>query len=201
MQDAATGIAFRETMAGYFSLGATDPKSGAAAGEASKTQLAMHASIDIEDIAAFIADPQHRSGLSGHIDFPPLGMNIPASHGVFALFAPGDESGLRWMVYELGFQHAGKDYYLAGKKEVRVASLLSMWPATTTLYTRLYEGRDASGPVVGAGVLSLGVSALMSLASTFHASNAPTMGKSMGAMGKFIGFFSRSLFSTYILRR
>ncbi|MDB5802552.1 MAG: hypothetical protein JWL63_3491 [Rhodocyclales bacterium] len=201
MQDAGVGIAFRETMAGHFALGAGDPKAGAALGKTSNIQLAMHASIDVEDIEAFIADPQHVSGLSGHIDFPPLGLNIPASHGVFALFMPGDEPGLRWMVYELGFQHGGKDYYLAGKKEVRVASPLAMWSATTTLYTRLHEGRDASGPVVGAGVLSLGVSALMSLASTFHATNAPSIGKSMGAVGKFIGFFTRSLVSTYLLRR
>ena len=201
MSDAATGIAFRETMSGDFALGATDPTTGAAQGKTAGTQLALHASIDIDDIDAFLADPQHRSGLSGHIDFPPLGMNIPASHGVFALFMPGDEAGLRWMVYELGFQHEGKDYYLAGKKEVRVASPFSMWPATTTLYSKLHEGRDASGPVVGAGVLSLGVSALMSLASTFHASNAPTMGKNLGAVGKFVGFFTKSLVSTYIMRR
>ncbi|MEC5384248.1 patatin-like phospholipase family protein [Uliginosibacterium sp. H3] len=201
MQDAGTGIAFRETMAGYFSLGAIDPKTGAAQGKSANTQLALHASIDIEDIDAFVADPQHRSGLSGHVDFAPLGTNMPASHGVFALFMPGDEPGLRWMVYELGFQHAGKDYYLAGKKEVRVASPLALWPATTTLYTKLHEGRDTSGPVVGAGVLSLGVSALMSLLSTFHATNAPTMGKSLGATGSFAGFFTKSLVSTYIMRR
>jgi predicted acylesterase/phospholipase RssA len=201
MADAATGIAFRETMAGYFSLGATDPATGAAQGKTANTQLALHASIDIDGIDAFVADPQHRSGLSGHVDFAPLGINIPASHGVFALFMPGDEPGLRWMVYELGFQHGGKDYYLAGKKEVRIASPLAMWHATTTLYTKLHEGRDASGPVVGAGVLSLGVSALMSLASTFHATNAPTLGKSVGAVGTFVGFFTKSLVSTYILRR
>jgi predicted acylesterase/phospholipase RssA len=201
MQDAGIGIGFRETMGGFFSLGATDPLAGAKLGKESNTQVALHASIDIEDIAAFIADPQHVSGLSGHIDFAPMGMNIPASHGVFALFMPGDEPGLSWMVYELGFQHAGKDYYLAGKKEVRVASLLRMWPATTTLYTRLHEGCDASGPVVGAGVLTLGVSALMSLASTFHASNAPSIGASFNAISKFIGFFTRSLVSTYVMRR
>ncbi|MDB5813010.1 MAG: hypothetical protein JWN23_127 [Rhodocyclales bacterium] len=201
MQDAGTGIAFRETMAGFFALGASDPTAGAVQGKTANTHLALHASIDIDDIAAFIADPQHVSGLSGHIDFAPMGMNIPASHGVFALFMPGDEPSLRWMVYELGFQHGGKDYYLAGKKEVRVASILHMWSATTTLYTRLHEGRDASGPVVGAGVLTLGVSALMSLASTFHATNGPSIGKRFAAISQFIGFFTRSLVSTYVMRR
>ncbi len=201
MQKRISGIAFRETMAGYFSLGVSDPKTGAAQGEANKTQLALHATIKIDNIDVFIADPEHRSGLTGSVDFAPLGIDIPAPYGVFALFAPGDEPGLHWMVYELGFEHSGKDYYLAGKKEVRTASVFKLWPATTTLYTRLHEGRDSSGPVIGAGVLSLGVSALTRLLSTFHASNAPTFANRLVATSKFAAFFTRSLVSTYILRR
>jgi predicted acylesterase/phospholipase RssA len=201
MRDTTSGIAFREVMAGPFALVATDPRVGAAKGTADGTRLAMHAAIDIEDIRGFVADPQHRGGLTGSIDFPGLGDDIPAYGGVFKLFAPGNEPKLAWMVYELAFRHEGKPYYLAGKKEVRVASIFKMWSATTTLYTRLHEGRDATGPVVGAGVLTLGIGDLLKLVSTFHATNAASLGDRLKAVGAFTGFFIRELWATYVLRR
>ena len=49
VHDDHTGITFRETMAGGFKLGVTDPALGAAGPQ----QLAMHATIQIADIDAF----------------------------------------------------------------------------------------------------------------------------------------------------
>ena len=201
MNETTTGIGFRETMAGGFSLGETDPRRGHERGVAAGTELAMHATIDIRNIKGFAVDPEHTGAISGSIDFPPLGMNISASHGVFKLFAPSGESGLKWMVYELGFRYAGKHYYLAGKKEVRNASVFKLWSATTTLYTCLHEGDDTSGPVVGAGILNLGLGALMKLAANLHASNAASMSERIGAVGTFTKFFMSELGSTYLLRR
>ena len=73
------GIRFRETMAGPFALGETDPRRGAEKAKAAGTQLAMHAAISIHDLEAFRTDPQHAGGLTGHVDYPPLGMALPAS--------------------------------------------------------------------------------------------------------------------------
>jgi predicted patatin/cPLA2 family phospholipase len=201
MLDTTPGIAFREAMAGPFALGEADPREGAAKGKSDGTKLTMHAAIDIEDIRGFVADSQHGGGLTGSIDFPAFGVDIPAYAGVFRLFAPGDEPKLKWMVYELAFQHDGKRYYLAGKKEVRVASIFRMWSATTTLYTRLHEGIDATGPVVGAGVLTLGIGDLLRLVSTFHATNAASLGGRLKAVGAFTAFFIRELWATYVLHR
>jgi predicted acylesterase/phospholipase RssA len=201
MRDTTPGISFREIMAGPFALGETDPRAGAAKGRASGTRLTMHAAIDVHDIRGFADEPQHRGGISGHIDFAPFGQGISAEGGVFQLFAPSNDPKLKWMVYELAFEHQGKRYYLAGKKEVRAGSVFRMWADTTTLYTRLHEGRDASGPVVGAGVLTLGVSDLLKLLSTFHATNAASLGARMRAAAAFAGFFSKELWRSYILKR
>ena len=201
MRDTMPGISFRETMAGPFVLDETDPRAGAAKGQASGTRLTMHATIDIQDIGGFVSDPQHRGGLTGHIDFPPFGQDIPAYGGVFQLFAPGNEPKLEWMVYELAFEHQSKPYYLAGKKEVRAGSVFRMWGDTTTLFTRLHEGRDPSGPVVGAGVLTLGVGELLKLVSTFHSTNTASFGQGLGASGSFAGFFLRELWASYVLGR
>lgn len=201
MQDGTIGISFREAMSGAFSLGETDPRGGAAKGQMSGVRLTLHATIDIADIRAFVSDPQHGGGISGHIDFTPFGESIPAEDGVFRLFAPSGEPKLTWMVYELGFEHGGKPYYLAGKKEVRAGSVLHMWADTTTLYTRLHSGRDSSAPVVGAGVLTLGVGDLLRLLATFHATNAASWKARACATASFGSFFAGQLWRTYILRR
>jgi hypothetical protein len=76
-----------------------------------------------------------------------------------------------------------------------------MWRDTTTLYTQLHEGRDSSGRVVGAGVLTLGVGDLLRLLSTFHATNAATFVARWKAVRGFAGFFMRELWASYVSHR
>lgn len=191
-----SGVTFRETMAGPFTLGATDPAIGASSG----TALAMHAVVQIDDIARFVTDPEHKAGLSGTLDYPPLGAGLLARKGVFGLFSPSGDPALTYMVYELAFEHAGQPYYLAGKKHVQLGAPWKLWGETTTLYTTLHRGPDASGPVVGAGVLSLGVGALVSLMTTVRGSGSST-GQKLGAIGQFFRYFTVELVRTYVLRR
>lgn len=197
MREPGTGISFRESMRGGFALGIDD----AQVGRASSETLAMHATIHIEDIAAFVADPQHRADLTGHIDFAPFGSAIPAESGVFQLFAPSGDPTLAYMVYELGFEHGGQAFYLAGKKHVRIGWPWRLWGETTTLYTTLHAGRDASAPVVGVGVLRLGVAELMRLLGTLHATQARSTASAAGAVWRFFKFFAGELLRTYVLRR
>jgi hypothetical protein len=197
MREPGTGVSFRETMAGGFTLGVAEPRAGAR----TTTLLTMHATIHIEDIGSFVADPQHKAELTGHIDFVPFGRDIPAESGVFGLFTPSGDPALRYMVYELGFRHSGKSYYLAGKKRVRLGGFWKLWGETTTLYSTLHEGIDTNGPVVGSGILRLGMMELMKLLTTTHAINAATKRQSAGALWQFFKFFAAKLMRTYVLRR
>src|SRR5262249_48356392 len=148
------------------SLGATDPAEGQRQGRAAGTVLTMHATINIDDLERFAEDFTHPGRLTGTLDFPPFGQGIPAKAGVFNLFSPGGQPGLKLMVYEMGFEHGGQNYYLAGRKEIRDDPGLDVWKDTTTLYTRLHDGTDANAPVVGAGILSLGVGDLLKMLTT-----------------------------------
>ena len=197
VKDDHTGITFRETMAGGFTLGTADPATGAKSAD----QLAMHASIKIHDIDAFIQDPEHKADLSGKIDFAPMGMAMLADRGVFGLFSPSGQPELTYMVYELGFLHGGKRWYLAGKKHVKLGSPLRLWGETTTLFTTLHQSADASGPVAGAGVLSLGMVDLFKLLGTLEATDSDSFMESASAKAKFFGFFSRELTRTYVLHK
>ena len=101
------------------------------------------------------------------------------------------------MVYELGFRYQGKSYYLAGRKEVRDDPGFDLWADTTTLFTTLHEGDDATAPVVGAGVLRLGTSELLRLVRSMHATNSDSLANSARVIQRFGALFLRSLWAIY----
>jgi hypothetical protein len=192
------GVSFREKMAGAFALGETDPAAGEKKGQETGSAFEMHGTISVEDIDRFVADPEHTGGLTATVDFTPFGTDIVASSGVFNLFSPAGDAKTRLMVYELGFRHQGEAYYFAGSKKVRDDPGLDLWPDTTTLYSRLYKGSDDTGPVVGAGILRLGVADLVRLASTMHATGTSSAAESAEALGKFGRLFLGQLWDTYV---
>ncbi len=195
MLDAPLGITFREQMAGAFSLGATDPRAGAAQGAG--TPLTMHATVAVRDVDAFIADPNHMGELTGEIDFAPFGVAIPAKRGVFNLFSPSGDPKLKYMVYELEFTVGADAYYLAGKKEVRDDPGFDMLSDTTTLYTVLHKGRDATGPIVGAGVLRLDMGDFARLLTTIRPLGSTSHSDAGHAVMKFSRFFAGQLLESY----
>ena len=167
MREPGLGVGFRVTMRGALSHGS-----------AADTPLTVHASVHIEDLATFVADPQHRAELTGHIDFAPFGAAWPAESGRCGRFSPeGDPAGTDW-VCELGLRHAGEDYCLAGRKRA----------ANTPLHVTLHKGRDARGEIVGTGDLELGVAGLLRLLRALHASNAPTPRAGAAAVWRFLRF-------------
>jgi cholesterol oxidase len=196
MTTAAPGITFSETMKGPFTEGEADPVSGAES--ASRSHLAMHATVTIRDLDRFIADPDHSGEISGSIDYEPLAMGIPTGQGVFRLFAPGNAPRTRYMVYELPFTHAGHDYYLAGRKEVRDDPGFDLWSDTTTLYTRLHRGTDTNAPVIGAGVLSLSAAEFAKVMASVRALDAASPTEAAALIARFGRFFAGQLWTTYV---
>ena len=197
MDDAPLGITFSETMSGGFALGTTDPKAGNQKGKREGTEMAMHATISVRDLEGFTRDPKHLGELHGSIDFTPFGQGLPASTGVFNLFSPTDNPAMKYMVYELGIEHEGQAYYVAGRKEVHDDPGFDLWSDTTTLFTKLHKGTDADGEVVGAGVLSLGVTDLIKLVSTMRATGAGSPAAKAAAYAKFGQFFMAELWDSY----
>ena len=139
----------------------------------------------------FVEDPEHTGSIHGSVDYEPFGRDLAVTRGIFNLFSPGapDE---RLMQYRLAFAHDGKAYFLDGRKHVHDDPGYDIWKDTTTLYSVLYEGNDASGTIAGAGILSLGVEALAKMVSTMR----PT-GGGIGPLVKFGTLFLGSLWDTY----
>ncbi len=197
MQDDKAGIAFHETMSGPFALGETDPHVGAEKGKAAGTTLSITCAINIHDLDRFIADPNHYGDIIGQVSFTPFEENMPAKSGVFNLFSPTDDTKRKLMVYELAFAHAGQDYYLAGRKEVRNDPIYDLWRDTTTLYTTLHQGSDHSGPIVGAGILTIDMGSFTKMVSSMQVTNAHSITDKAGTLFHFGRFFLGELWDTY----
>jgi hypothetical protein len=199
MANENTGFTFREKMAGGFALGETDPEAGAKAGHSAGNVFTIHGTINIEDLNRFMSDQGHAGSITGTLDFEPLGQNLPSTTGVFNLFSPTDDPTMKYMVYELGFNASdGKPYYMAGEKKVKQGPMTEMWKATTTLYTQLHQGTDKSGPVVGAGILTLGMTDLLAMIPTMHATNAKSPTEAAETTARFGKFFLGEIWDTYI---
>jgi hypothetical protein len=197
MQEPAAGLTFTETMAGDFALGDTDPRAPRTTSSGARSELAIHVTVHIDDIDRFIADATHTGRLTGHVSSPLFGGDVPATDGVFNLFSPTNDPALTLMVYELAFQHDGKAYYLAGRKEVRDDPGFDLWSDTTTLFTTLHEGSERTGPVAGAGILRLGVGELLKLVRSMRATNTRSLEESARVVQRFGTFFLRSLWTSY----
>jgi hypothetical protein len=200
VEEAAVGVTFRETMAGGFALGETDPVSGDKKGKHSGTILAMHATISIQNLDRFITDPDHTGQLDGWIEYQPFGTNIISKAGIFNLFSPASDPRLKLMIYELGFEHEGQRYYLAGRKEIRDDPGLDLWKDSTTLFTTLHRGDDKTGPVIGAGILTLGPIELAKMVGTMHATGTHSASEQATAIARFGKFFLGELWDSYIKR-
>ena len=199
MPNQAPGFTFREKMSGGFALGETDPRTGAQVGQSAGNTFTMHGTINIDDLDRFMSDAGHAGSIVGSIDFAPLGLNLPSTTGVFNLFSPTSDPAMKYMVYELGINASdGKPYYMAGRKEVKDAPLTDMWKATTTLYTQLHQGTDKTGPVVGAGVLTLGVPDLLAMIPTMHPTNTTSPEQAAETLAKFGKFFLGEIWETYV---
>ncbi|HVQ37258.1 MAG TPA: patatin-like phospholipase family protein [Pyrinomonadaceae bacterium] len=195
--DNKPGVSFRETMTGGFSLGETDPRAGEKKGDAAGTKLSIHCEIDIHDIYRFMEDPDHSTPITARIDFPPLGMNLSASSAIFNLFRKGEEPKTKYFVYEAAFEANGEQYYFAGKKRVHDDPGFDMWADITTLFSLLHKGTDATGPVVGAGVIYIKREQLMGLIPTFRATNTSGAIESAKVLADFGRFFMGEIWDSY----
>ena len=65
----------------------------------------------------------------------------------------------------------------------------------------LHQGQDKTGPIVGAGILTLGALDLMKMVSTMMALNAPSPAEAAKALMNFGRFFLGQLWDTYGRKR
>jgi cholesterol oxidase len=187
-----------ETMAGGFALGATDPSGGAKVGKATGMSLTMRNHIAIASVDELIADPDHGAVLDAVLDFLPLGTAIRCEPGRFQLFRQTDDPSVKRMIYACRFTAGGVRYFLEGKRFIHDGEPLhTLLDQTTTLYARLHAGADATGSVIGAGVLHVSVTGVIELVGSMRTTGATTTEQSARAIAAFGTFFLGELWESY----
>ncbi|MCY1080539.1 hypothetical protein [Archangium lansingense] len=183
-------LLFHETMSGPMALGSRNPEHPAR--HSRTTRLSLHATIRIDSMEDFLLDPEHVAWLGGHLSFPPFSKCIPIRQGRFQLFSPSDDPLMRLMHYDALFEHEERTYCLSGTKFLRDDPGPDLWTDTTRLHTTLHEGHDTQGPVVGAGVLTVGVRELLALVASMR---SPRGGSQ--TLARFGQFFLSNLWELY----
>ena len=189
----APDLTFRETLSGPLTLGESDPLAGAGRGR--HTPLTFHATISVDDVEAFIRDPAHAARLVAHLSYAPIGDYLPVKRGSFNLFQAGDALDTRLMTYGMAFEHLGREYYLSGTKTIHDGKGADLWRDTTRLYCRLHEGSSEQSPVIGAGVLRLGLGDLLRVVSSMRSAREGMAG--IQAVARFGRYFLGTLWDIY----
>jgi cholesterol oxidase len=156
-------LRFTERMIGAFSFAEDNYEAGFRAGCTDANSLLFRLTIGTEDVGAFVADPRHTAVPTGYVRCESLGGTLPVLDGTFNLFVDeGDD--IRHMLYRLYFADAtGRPLTLAGFKNVRPGPITSVWPETSTLYTRILSGHvpvsdggeKVTDGIVGSGILHI----------------------------------------------
>ena len=193
---------------GLTSFGKDDQKAfeqaanaGATAGQVLKFRL----TIKVEDIEAFLNDPELTADASGYVECPALGGKLNVEKGIFNLFLKPVDSpnfdAAKEMHYRMLFKDDnGRKWTFQGYKVVTMESPLDLWEQTTTLYTRLWQGEHMEfAPEEtpwGQGILRLNIKDFAKQMTTLK-SNGKDLATKTGAIAKFMGVFAENLWEAY----
>jgi len=196
----ALGLKFRETMAGYFSPGETDPARGAEVGRTAQDELKFDVEIRIDDLGRFVSISEHTAELTGTVTCARLGGTFPIRDGVFNLFTVDEATGVRQMVYLFRFTATdGLTYCLQGTKHIHSeAGDSNVLVDMTRLFTTIYLGEDAHAPVYGAGILVFNLSDAPGLVARMSVEGARSPWQKVAAYAAFTSFAWGALRDEYL---
>src|SRR5262249_44249098 len=103
----------------------------------------------------------------------------------------------REMRYSLSFRGADQQMYtLFGIKVSRPRPGFRLWEESTTLDFHVHRGCDRSGEVIGGGVLTIGLRAVLKLSASIHQLGGAGAAARARALYDFIHFYFASLETT-----
>jgi cholesterol oxidase len=196
-----TGVQFTETMRGYFSTREKiDCEKAAELGRQDNKSLEFTVTIVAADLDQFLDSRFHEARMTGTVSAPELSSRpLSLTDGKFNLFVEDlNQVNTKRMAYSMPLTAAdGKHYYLTGYKTIRDDPGFDIWSDTTTLRFRVFEGPDDSGPLLGAGVLTISAADFAHQLTTLESVNARNKLDELRAIVRFGTFFAGSLYETY----
>ncbi|MGB2711673.1 MAG: alpha/beta fold hydrolase [Conexibacter sp.] len=197
----SVGIAFTERMSGFVSTSVDgDYKAGAEAAEAAGEAFAFVVTIHADDLDRFLTEPAHEARMAGTVTAPALSPQpLTITDGLFNLFTEDpDHVATRTMRYRMTLtDEQGRAYGFEGVKVIDDERGLDVWADTTTLYVTLRDGVAEDAPVLGCGILRIGVGDFARQLTTMRATGADGVREALEAKIRFGRFFAGVLFDVY----
>jgi cholesterol oxidase len=186
------GLRFTETMLGTYTP--------AVAGEAATSPIEFTLTVESDDLAAMLSDPQHLAHTTGTLTCPALSAQpMTITNGTFNLFVI-DEADVdeRNMNYHMTLNATeGKTFFLSGQKIITRTSPINLWEQTNTLYAELRGSPQADAPVLGKATLIITPENFLKQQRTLEVTNTPDLKTRLEWTLKFGKFFAGVLFSEY----
>ena len=190
----AAGVTFNERMDGFLAPCEDMPASGddylARYRQAKGSGDSCHfeATMLMEDIAAYVRDPQHRAKMTGTFHWGPVG-EAAIRDGQFQLFVKNPETGTREMRYRFTFDGPdGEPLTFVGVKWMKPKSRINTWSPSTTLYSRIER---ADGTAAWCGILKIGLGETLKLFRSTRPVGASDRADGRRAVRAFNRFFAR----------
>jgi choline dehydrogenase-like flavoprotein len=194
------GVEFTETMRGFVSTKVTDDyQAGRDQGERDGSKFEFTMTVTAPNVDRLLENPQHEAILRGTIDAPIFSKTpLRVDAGRFNLLVrDADRARTRKMVYDMPMvADDGRKLHAEGFKTIHDDAGPDLWAATTTLYVTVREG-DASGPVIGKGIVNIHIKDFQKQLRTMKAVNAANKLEELKALAKFGRFFMGALNEIY----
>jgi len=186
------GLRFTETMVGHYTP--------TGANEAAASPMAFTLTVESDDLADMLGNPDHMARTAGTLTCPALSAQpMTITEGTFNLFvADPDDVDERNMNYRMTLNSAeGKTWHLSGQKIITRTSPLELWEQTNTLYAQVRDAPSIDAPPVGSAKLVITPENFLKQQRTLEVTNAPDLITRLEWTLKFGKFFAGVLFSEY----
>ncbi|MGH9328029.1 MAG: alpha/beta hydrolase [Terriglobia bacterium] len=195
------GLEFTESMRGYFATEVHDDFERAAeVGRLKKSQFQFTLTMATDNLARALSTPGHPFHITGTVRATPLSPEpLTVRKGEFHLLAKDVSlTGTRSMIYQMELlSKEGRVYYFEGFKTIHEGLLNEVWPQTTTLYFKLYDGETATAPPIGEGILRDSPADFLKLLTTLRVTSTGGGVQRLATAAEFGKFFAGILWDTY----
>jgi hypothetical protein len=190
----AAGVTFNERMDGFLAPSEVNPlerddyRARYREGKLSDGACHFEATMLMEDIGAYVRDPQHRAKMSGTFHWGLVG-EAAMRDGEFQLFVKNPETGVREMRYRFTFDGPnGEPLTFVGVKWMKPKGRVNTWSPSTTLFSRIER---ADGSFAWSGILKIGLVETLRLFRSVRPVGASDRADGRRAVRAFNSFFAR----------